>query len=295
MPGSPVGAPETGALDAAHPGSAAGPGRGAIELPPGVSPAVTAPAGPDPNPETRPARSARRDRDAFGTRVGSPGLLAAIEVPQARPAVEAAQVQGTTARGARAPQDDVPSRLAPGAQSALDALHASNGDPLAAHHAGAMLHREVLAAREAPGLAPHAPALIAAHQRVEAEMAALVRAGGGTAELELSPPELGRLRLRLSVRNRVVQGSVVVENAAVKQVLEANLDRLQGSLERQGLVFERLDVRLQDSSRGRQHEEAPARPPHRETRDDGRPAGSGDGGGEPEPRRTGSGLVDYWL
>jgi len=198
-------------------------------------------------------------------------------------------------RGGRPSREPVDEVLPPAAQAALDALRPGGDAAMAIQDASGMLHREVTAGSEPRALAPHAPSMVAAQQRVAAEMAALVRVGGGTADIELSPPELGRLRLRLSVRNRVLEGSIVVENAAVKQVLETNMDRLQVSLERQGLVFERLDVRLQDSHRGHEREDAPASAPKRESRDEGGSGGSGHGGRESAPRGAGSGLVDYWL
>jgi len=198
-------------------------------------------------------------------------------------------------RGGRPSREPVDEVLPPAAQAALDALRPGGDAAMAIQDASGMLHREVTAGFEPRALAPHAPSMVAAQQRVAAEMAALVRVGGGTADIELSPPELGRLRLRLSVRNRVLEGSIVVENAAVKQVLETNMDRLQVALERQGLVFERLDVRLHDSHRGHEREDAPASAPKRESRDEGGSGGSGHGGRESAPRGAGSGLVDYWL
>ena len=137
------------------------------------------------------------------------------------------------------------------------------------------------------------PEMIATQERIAAEMATLVRAGGGEARLDLEPAELGKLRLRLTVRNRVVEGSITVENPAVKAALEANMQGLVVALERSGLSFERMDVRLVDSRRGQER---------RENKRDSEASPKGEPGTGEAPATTraagrrgaGSGLVDYW-
>lgn len=266
------------------PAPAPGEGEGAepVDAPP---PLEQAPRG---------ARGSARgfDLGASPDRGEDPGAAAQVR----RAAAPAAHVPAALAavRNGGAVADGEPA--AASASPVLDLLRPGQDAAVAMQHAARLPAGDVAPVRESRGPGAHAPSMIAAQERVAAEMAALVRAGGGHAEIELSPPELGRLRLRLAVRNRVVEGSIEVENAAVKQVLENSMDRLQVSLERQGLTFERLDVRLQDSHRGHGRDEEPAQPPKRETRDDdGGQAGPRNGNREPGPRGTGSGLVDYWL
>jgi hypothetical protein len=198
-----------------------------------------------------------------------------------------------TARAARRTNSD-PIEPPPSAASRGLAASAPPEARIALGMAAANSPREMQFQADPHVAASQAPEMIATQQRIAAEMAALVRAGGGEARLDLEPAELGKLRLRLTVRNRVVEGSITVENPAVKAALEANMQGLVVALERSGLSFERMDIRLLDSRRGQDRRE-PKRDSETAPRDE---TGTGEAPATARAsgrRGPGSGLVDYWF
>ncbi len=62
--------------------------------------------------------------------------------------------------------------------------------------------------------------------------------------LQLSPEKLGKIKLSIDVTNNIVHARVEVENEAVKQMVQANLDALKHSLNLNGLQLSTLDVSL---------------------------------------------------
>jgi len=101
-----------------------------------------------------------------------------------------------------------------------------------------------------PQTRPQRVTAAALERHLAAELAALVRVGGGRAEIRLDPPDLGRVRVLVRVRDRQVTGRVVVEDAAVQALVRASLEYLVSGLERQGLSVERLDIRWAEADRG---------------------------------------------
>jgi len=81
-------------------------------------------------------------------------------------------------------------------------------------------------------------------RQVTEKMVYLFRNNQHRLRVNLEPPELGRINLSLTMRNNAVRGSIITENAAVKEALEAQLVQLRENLAQQGLHLERLDIRL---------------------------------------------------
>ena len=113
------------------------------------------------------------------------------------------------------------------------------------------------------------------------------------ADLQLSPPELGPLEVRVVVTHDQANVSFTSNHAHVRDALEAAIPRLREMLEQQGLNLANADVS--------QHSFAE----QRAARDDSNGSGSGAGGdGEmvdtpedvaaPDGLRHGRGLVDYY-
>jgi flagellar hook-length control protein FliK len=67
---------------------------------------------------------------------------------------------------------------------------------------------------------------------------------GGTLQLRLNPPELGALRLELTVREGVLNASLEAETPAARQLLLDNLPTLRERLADQNVRVERFDVDL---------------------------------------------------
>ena len=89
-------------------------------------------------------------------------------------------------------------------------------------------------------------------QRV-VRQARLVSQGRGAQEIrvELRPPELGSVRLTLSLENDQLQARVQVESNAAQEALERMAPRLRETLAGDGLELEKFDVDLRNSG-GRQ-------------------------------------------
>ena len=75
-------------------------------------------------------------------------------------------------------------------------------------------------------------------------LATLVRDGMAEMRLQLDPADLGEIELRVRTMDGVVRGQMMVQQAEVKQLLDAQLNRLREALEEQGLELGGLDVDL---------------------------------------------------
>lgn len=69
---------------------------------------------------------------------------------------------------------------------------------------------------------------------------------GGSLRLRLSPPELGALRLELTLRNGVMHAHVEAETSAARNLLLDNLPALRERLAEQNIKVEQFDVDLAD-------------------------------------------------
>lgn len=75
-------------------------------------------------------------------------------------------------------------------------------------------------------------------------LATLVRDGMAEMRLQLDPADLGEIELRVRTMDGVVRGQMMVQQAEVKQLLDAQLNRLREALEEHGLELGGLDVDL---------------------------------------------------
>jgi flagellar hook-length control protein FliK len=72
---------------------------------------------------------------------------------------------------------------------------------------------------------------------------------GGEIRLRLSPPELGSLRVEVSVRDGVMSARLEAETASARNVLLENLPALRERLAEQNIKVERFDVDVRDEQR----------------------------------------------
>ncbi len=113
---------------------------------------------------------------------------------------------------------------------------------------------------------------------------------GGTLQLRLSPPELGSLRLELTVKDGVMTAALETETPAARRVLLDHLPALRDRLAEQNIRVERFDVDVRrDGSGGQsdgraaqqqQDHQHPDQPPPR------RQPAAQPNAGEPAPRET---------
>ncbi len=86
-------------------------------------------------------------------------------------------------------------------------------------------------------------------QRVERAFAAMSDRGG-TVRLRLSPPELGSLRVEISVNKGVMKARVEAETKEAKNLLLENLPALRDRLAQQNIEIQKFDVDLREQSLG---------------------------------------------
>lgn len=84
--------------------------------------------------------------------------------------------------------------------------------------------------------------------RVLRGLTTMVNQRGGALTMRLDPPDLGQLRVQMTVMQGVVTASFQAESAQAQQLLERNLAVLRVALEGQGLTVERLTVTNSSSS-----------------------------------------------
>ena len=73
---------------------------------------------------------------------------------------------------------------------------------------------------------------------------------GGEVRLRLSPPELGSLRLEVTVREGVLTARVETETSSARTILLDNLPQLRERLAEQGMKIEKFDVDVSDRQSG---------------------------------------------
>lgn len=91
----------------------------------------------------------------------------------------------------------------------------------------------------------------------QVESGILKNLGQGTKQLslELSPEDLGKLNVILTVKGKEVQAVIRAESPEAEKVLSENMSQLKQTLENQGLTVSKLEVRMslsQDSNLGQQ-------------------------------------------
>jgi len=113
------------------------------------------------------------------------------------------------------------------------------------------------------------------------------RAGQREMRIQLQPPELGRVHMKIGLDNHHVVLRINVENPFVKDLIENNLAQLRQSLEDQGLRMDQCAVTVSDHDEtgfGGNHENAAGSSGHDASVKGGETA-------EPPPQRMGSA---YW-
>ena len=76
----------------------------------------------------------------------------------------------------------------------------------------------------------------------------VVNRGGGEAKLSLYPPELGKIKMSIKLHNGKVSTFFLVDNQAVKEIIDARLNLLQQNLIDQGFSLGSFDVGVKDDS-----------------------------------------------
>lgn len=116
--------------------------------------------------------------------------------------------------------------------------------------------------------------------------------GSARIKIALHPPHLGELKVDLSVRQRVLHGTLQAESAAAREMLLSNLQSLRDALEQQGIRVGEFQVQVDQS-----FQQATRDPEERRPRAGTAPYGSGlsEGTGpapDPRPRSARLQVID---
>ncbi|HVO39864.1 MAG TPA: flagellar hook-length control protein FliK, partial [Spirochaetia bacterium] len=89
----------------------------------------------------------------------------------------------------------------------------------------------------------------------------ILRDGGGEIKLVLKPESLGSVRIRMNLVDNVIEGRIIVDNPAVKQVFDGNINSLMRALTAEGFQTASLQVSVggQNTDNGKEEREAPPR------------------------------------
>jgi flagellar protein FlbC len=88
----------------------------------------------------------------------------------------------------------------------------------------------------------------------------IIRDGGGEIRLVLKPESLGSIRIRMNLVDNHIEGRIVVDNSAVKQLVDGSIDALTRALTAEGFQTGSLQVSVggQHADAERHSEEPPA-------------------------------------
>ena len=87
----------------------------------------------------------------------------------------------------------------------------------------------------------------------------VLRDGGGEIRLVLKPESLGSVRIRMNLVDNKIEGRIIVDSSAVKQVMDQSIDALSRALTAGGFQTASLEVSVggQNADNGRQMQQPP--------------------------------------
>ncbi len=227
-----------------------------------AGPALAAPADGTSGERRDPGDGAEREPEARDA--SALAALPEVELaPAPAPAAHAALAPPALAPASpRAERDAAPAevRIAAALGQRTAAIHAPNArgpelglEPVAVDATASEAKVPVASALSAPSAAAPAERTAAAEPSARAaapdasrpvteRIVWLAQQGGGSARLELSPPELGQVEIVVRVRGRRVEVHVRAEEAAAQQIVRDCRERLEGALAARDLHMDGFSV-----------------------------------------------------
>jgi flagellar hook-length control protein FliK len=68
--------------------------------------------------------------------------------------------------------------------------------------------------------------------------------GDRIVSLKLKPPELGRMRIKIDIKDNALKLGMVTEHSSVKELLLSNVHELREALVSQGIKLENIDIQI---------------------------------------------------
>ena len=81
-------------------------------------------------------------------------------------------------------------------------------------------------------------------EQVGKQISRSVLRGDKIVRLQLKPPELGRVKINIDIKNNVLKLGMIAEHRSVKELLLSNVHELRGSLVSQGIKLETIDIQI---------------------------------------------------
>ena len=224
---------------------------------------------PDPNAhDPRPSRTLRADNAEHNTRPAPNGSDQSqtrsvprepIQTPLPDRAVtepvtqsQPAQVGAQSAAASVGPQPitPAPSSTASGspvpvvsAASSVQPTSSSNSSGNGASlDLGAQNRPQILKATEPKSTDPHAALKDRIVSQVSRSLASVLKEGGGSMTLRLSPEHLGEVRIKLSLRDGVVRARMETSSDDATKLLQDSLPQLRAALEARGVRVDELTI-----------------------------------------------------
>jgi flagellar hook-length control protein FliK len=199
-------------------------------------------------------------QSALGDKLAQAGTIVSGELPPARPETVAAPVMGEQDPALAAGAQSGKTGAAIPAESPIlqaDASGDAPDDPLqaAAVKDGSAAHHWVARPVEDANGSSRMPGIIEQVRQVadflaeRTEGAVSLTDKGVEARLRLYPPDLGGVRVQMSVSSAgVVQASFTAEQPATAQLLQQHVNQFREALNAQGLAVDRIQIAVQGTS-----------------------------------------------
>jgi hypothetical protein len=81
-------------------------------------------------------------------------------------------------------------------------------------------------------------------EQVARQISRSILAGDRIVRLQLTPPELGRVKIRIDINNNVLKLGMIAEHNSVKELLLSNVHELKEALVSQGIRLETIDIQI---------------------------------------------------
>ncbi len=200
------------------------------------TPAIESPQPGKSEPRTEPAQTALPERSSPEPVTQAQPVQAAAQSA----AVSVAQTTQPRAQSTPAQSNPIGVVSAPGAvQSASGSSNTGNGASL---DLGAQGRPQILKPTTQESTDPHTALRNRVVNQVSKAMASVMKEGGGSMKLRLSPEHLGELNIKLELRNGVLRARVETSTNEATKALEEGLPQLRAALEARGVRVDELTI-----------------------------------------------------
>jgi len=158
----------------------------------------------------------------------------------------------TATPSAIAPSQAVTAESTPGTSISASLVNAATGHTAAHSHSVTALAGEAGSSSSSNTGSEWMTRNDHAAGRIIRGLSTMVHQNGGTMTMRLDPPELGAIRIQMTITNGSVTASFAPSSEAARQLLEQSMSQLRTALESQGLFVDRLSIQHSQASQSQQ-------------------------------------------